>query len=265
MFAGVGLALVSLPPSDDAAHGSSRIAENRPTVRSRPSLTAEAWIAIAGSRWPRCVSIAMSAVRAGSRGSMTPRRDRCGRLEWANQRRKRASWSGGRLATASSISSTFMWRGIAQAALRRAYRDRGCVGTGAFGCRYHALFSPSAALVETEAIGISRRQWSTTDEFDLTRPYLLSDIGSRGNERLLKHCTPAASACVDGVTGTEKHFAAMKLDTRVMQLLLSRLRIKRKHLDRRRSNTLFRCRVCLSSCPANQSPRAVGARISCAR
>jgi len=183
----------------------------------------------------------------------------------ANQRRKRASWSGGRLATASSISSTFMWRGIAQAALRRAYRDRGCVGTGAFGCRYHALFSPSAALVETEAIGISRRQWSTTDEFDLTRPYLLSDIGSRGNERLLKHCTPAASACVDGVTGTEKHFAAMKLDTRVMQLLLSRLRIKRKHLDRRRSNTLFRCRVCLSSCPANQSPRAVGARISCAR
>jgi hypothetical protein len=69
----------------------------------------------------------------------------------------------------------------------------------------------------------------------------------------------------DGVTRDREACDAMKSDTRVMQFLPRRLRIKCKHLDRRRSNTLFRCRVCLLSCPANQSPRAVGAHISCAR
>jgi hypothetical protein len=66
----------------------------------------------------------------------------------------------------------------------------------------------------------------------------------------------------DGVKRDREACDAMKSDTRVMQFLPRRVRIKRKHLDRRRSNTLFRCRVCLSSCPANQSPRAVGATLS---
>ena len=41
-------------------------------------------------------------------------------------------------------------------------------------------------------------------------------------------------------------FDAMNLDTRVMQFLPSRLRVKRKHLDRRKSNVLSQCRVCLA-------------------